>query len=208
MVEYLQVKNWELFQQYKDREPKWIKVYRTLLMDYKYEQLTDAEFGVLVKIWLLASQLSNNIPNDPSFIQRKCGLSSKPNIDKYLQLDFLQLNGSYNSVQECTETYLETDKIREEKDICTLYGEFQNVKLSDDEYQKLKSRFGNDKALQKIEDLSTYLQSKGKRYKDHYATILSWARKDGDTGQQFKAPQETPTPEYLKELVQNIGKKI
>jgi len=115
-MQYLKVKNWESFQQYKDREPKWIKVYRTLLMDYKFEQLTDAEFGALVKIWLLASQIDNYIPNDPSFIQRKCGLSQKPNIKKYLQLDFLVLSNSYKYVQDCTETYLETDKIREDKE--------------------------------------------------------------------------------------------
>lgn len=114
MTEYLSVKNWDEFQQYKDREPKWIKIYRSLLMDYKYEQLSDSEFGALVKIWLLASQMDNHIPNDPGFIQRKCGLSQKPNIDKYLQLDFLKVNGF---VQDCTESYgnvLREEKIREE----------------------------------------------------------------------------------------------
>ena len=31
-----------------------------------------------------------------------------------------------------------------------------------------------------MERLSEYIQSKGKRYKSHYATILAWARKDAD----------------------------
>jgi len=115
-MEYLKIRNWGEFQHYKDREPKWIKIYRSLLVDYDFEQLTDAEFGALVKIWLLASQLGNKVPNDPSFIQRKCGLSSKPNIDKYLQLRFLVL---YQSVQNDTDTPKvlapREDKIREEK---------------------------------------------------------------------------------------------
>ena len=34
------------------------------------------------------------------------------------------------------------------------------------------------KTLDYIERLSEYLASKGKKYKSHYATILSWSRKD------------------------------
>ena len=58
-----------------------------------------------------------------------------------------------------------------------VYGEFKNVTLTDEEYRKLEQKFNN--TLQtKIEALSGYMKSKGKSYKDHYATILTWARKD------------------------------
>jgi len=61
------------------------------------------------------------------------------------------------------------------------YGEFQNVLLTDEEYQKLKDRFGAEvKAL--IENISSYLASSGKRYKSHYATILNWSRRDKESG--------------------------
>ena len=54
------------------------------------------------------------------------------------------------------------------------HGEFSNVLLTDDEYQKL-----TDKGLLPyIERLSSYIASTGKRYKSHYATILNWSRKD------------------------------
>lgn len=56
-------------------------------------------------------------------------------------------------------------------------GEFENVLLSEEELEKLKRRFPYD-WQDKIERLSVYMQSKGKRYKSHYATILSWARKE------------------------------
>lgn len=59
------------------------------------------------------------------------------------------------------------------------YGDFQNVKLSDDEYQKLIEQFGESGTAEKITNLSLYLKSKGDKYKSHYATILSWSRKDG-----------------------------
>lgn len=187
-MDYITIKNWEKFQTYKDREPKWIKIYRTLLNDYKYEPLTDSEFGQLVKLWLLASQMDNKIPNDPTWIQKKCSMSGKPNIDRYIALDFIHL---YSSVQNCTDLYEqvessvhreETDKRREEKNI---YGSFQNVKLTEDEYQKLVAKF-KDQTTNKIESMSLYLESKGDKYKSHYATILNWARKENEQTKDIK----------------------
>lgn len=57
------------------------------------------------------------------------------------------------------------------------FGEFANVLLSEQELNKLKTRFGED-ANSYIERLSKYIESTGKRYKSHYATILAWAEKD------------------------------
>ena len=57
-----------------------------------------------------------------------------------------------------------------------IYGEFNNVKLTDDEYEKLVDRFPMD-YQDRIEELSVYLKKSGRKYKSHYATILSWDRK-------------------------------
>ena len=57
------------------------------------------------------------------------------------------------------------------------FGEFENVLLSVDELQKLKSKLGAETESY-IERLSSYIASSGKRYKSHYATILSWTQKD------------------------------
>ena len=112
-MEYLKIKSWEKFQHYKDDRPlKWIKVYSSLLMDYKFEQLSDAEFGQIVKIWLLASQLDNDIPNDPAWIQKKTSMSTKPNINKMIQLDFIE---PYESVRDSTKWLLREEESREEK---------------------------------------------------------------------------------------------
>ena len=56
------------------------------------------------------------------------------------------------------------------------YGSFENVKLTDEEYQKLKDRFNDYE--DRIENLSNYLAMKGDKYKNHDADILNWARKD------------------------------
>jgi hypothetical protein len=60
-----------------------------------------------------------------------------------------------------------------------IYGEFKNVRLTDEESEKLKAQFGEEGTSFWIEQLSAYVESKGKKYKSHYATILNWDRKDG-----------------------------
>lgn len=60
------------------------------------------------------------------------------------------------------------------------YGMYKNVLLSDEEYQKLIEEFPHD-YTDRIERLSEYIASTGKKYKSHLATIRSWARKDTET---------------------------
>ena len=57
------------------------------------------------------------------------------------------------------------------------YGEYQNVLLSDSDMEKLKTEFPTDWE-ERIENLSSYMESHGKTYKNHLATIRNWARKD------------------------------
>lgn len=64
--------------------------------------------------------------------------------------------------------------------ISNIYGEFKNVQLSDEEIEKLKQKIPN--YLELIESLSTYMAQSTKntkKYTSHYATILSWSRKNG-----------------------------
>lgn len=58
------------------------------------------------------------------------------------------------------------------------FGEFGNVKLTNDEYDKIKQMFPNDYD-KRIQILDDYIQSKGKKYKNFVATLRNWARKDG-----------------------------
>jgi DNA replication protein DnaD len=52
------------------------------------------------------------------------------------------------------------------------YGEFQNVLLTSDEYQKLKRDFPN--ADEAIEYLSAYIAEKGYTSKSHYLALRRW----------------------------------
>ncbi|MCE5227901.1 MAG: YdaU family protein [Porphyromonadaceae bacterium] len=57
------------------------------------------------------------------------------------------------------------------------YGLYENVLLSDEDYQKLISEFPTD-YQDRIENLSAGIESKGYKYKNHLATIRIWAKKD------------------------------
>lgn len=56
------------------------------------------------------------------------------------------------------------------------YGEYMNVLLTDDELNKLRAEIPCYEDL--IGRLSEYMASSGKKYKSHYATIRSWARRE------------------------------
>lgn len=64
-------------------------------------------------------------------------------------------------------------------------GEFENVKLTSEELEKLKANY--DYCYEEyIEKLSSYLAQTGKRYKSHYATLLNWIRRDGKEKRETK----------------------
>lgn len=49
-------KNWQKFQHYKDRQPPWIKLHRTLIDDYDFQCLPDASRALAPMLWLLGSE--------------------------------------------------------------------------------------------------------------------------------------------------------
>ena len=57
------------------------------------------------------------------------------------------------------------------------YGLYEKVLLTDEDYEKLKAEFPHDYS-ERIARLDEYIASHGKSYKNHLATIRSWARKD------------------------------
>ena len=117
-----------------------------------------------------------------------------PDLMKYDMSDFMksvsQTSGSMPvGVHEvCQSDSNNTDKsnidksntditYRQKSEPGNLYGTFSNVKLADRELKELKGRFPYDWENW-IERLSSYMASTGKKYRNHYATICSWAVKE------------------------------
>lgn len=66
-----------------------------------------------------------------------------------------------------------------------LYGECNNVSLTDDEYEKIRSD-GNEGL---IDELSLYIASKGDKYKSHYAVIRQWANRRKKEKEEKEKPK-------------------
>ena len=80
------------------------------------------------------------------------------------------------------------------------YGEFNNVLLTDEEYQKLITKLGKPKSDDLIEQLSGYMKqnpANAKKYVDHYAVVLNWSRRDGRKESPRNIPSKYTRPEDL-----------
>ena len=85
------------------------------------------------------------------------------------------------------------------------YGQFNNVLLSDEEYDKLKIKF-NSHLPDMIENLSLGIESKGYKYKSHYATILTWARRDDGTHPDNTQKNNDPADKFRNQKYGNLIK--
>lgn len=81
---------------------------------------------------------------------------------------------------------------KDKNDKKNIYAE--NVTLTEEEYGKLSEQFGSDGAKGKIENLSLYKGSTGKKYASDYLTILNWARKEEKT----KPKKADPMKGYIQ----------
>lgn len=97
-----------------------------------------------------------------------------------------------DNVQNCpTEIDIEKEKeIELQSDIdidsgcSSIYrGECNNVILLDWQWKKLKELFPNN-YRERVDRLSRYIKRTGKHYPSHYATIISWAKEDGQINEQ------------------------
>ena len=177
----MRIKNWHRFQHFKDRRPLWIKLYRDILDDPEWHTLDPSSAKALVMLWLVASENGGELPT-PKVIAFRLRmpeqkiLSIISTLSHWLDCDDINTISSGYQVDALEKRREETEK-RRDREEKKAHGAFVNVFLTDDEYEKLKAKF-NGSCSQKIDALSEYMQSRRKKYADHYATILSWARRD------------------------------
>lgn len=101
-------------------------------------------------------------------------------------LTLIPVRGPLNSPKD-KEQDKELDKDKEKK------GQAGLVTLTAQENDKLIKKLGARKTLEYIEKLENYIGSKGRQYRSHYHTILSWWTKDGKpkdpVKEEYKKPQ-------------------
>ena len=55
-----------------------------------------------------------------------------------------------------------------------IYGEYQNVKLTDNEFSRLINDYGEKETLEAIKYLDEYIEMKGTKYKSHNMALRKW----------------------------------
>jgi len=118
----------------------------------KGKNQNDAPIYSIIQLYDIASNITNNITD---------------NIENNIANDMTD-----NTINKQNETK------QKEKNIKKKYGENKNVKFTDEEFEEVKIYFPND-YMKRIQSLDDYIQSTGKKYKDYFATLKNWARKDG-----------------------------
>lgn len=109
----------------------------------------------------------------------------------------LYQNIEYETIEETIDIKPDKKKPRNR------YGEYQNVLLTDEDLEKLKSEFPHD-WQQRIENLSSYMSSTGKKYRNHLATIRNWARRNGEKREGYDPNRQG---RYATEVVNANARK-
>ena len=96
--------------------------------------------------------------------------------------------------QKCTpnqrnKSNLKNSHLTRTTDAHLTFGEYHNVFLTEKEYKRLKADFSGLDGL--IDQLSAYIQSTGKKYADHAATLRIWAKR-----QKTEQKQAPGIPDY------------
>ena len=99
------------------------------------------------------------------------------------------ITNELNTDKSNTESIKERDT--GQPSVSRRYGLYGNVFLTDKDMEKLRDEFPSDYD-RRIEELSEYMASKGKTYRNHLATIRSWARRDAARSYAEKPVQSRP----------------
>ena len=104
--------------------------------------------------------------------------------------------------QKCTPNQRNKSNLKDNHLIRTTdahltFGEYRNVFLTEKEYKQLNVDFSELDSL--IEQLSAYIQSTGKKYVDHAATLRIWAKR-----QQSEQKQAPGIPDYTFKEGENL----
>ncbi len=83
---------------------------------------------------------------------------------------------------------VKTDEPSEANKTRRRHGPYENVLLTDEQFQELAKEYPEEYA-QRIDRLSEYMASTGKAYKNHLATMRNWAKRDAEKAGAAPAPQ-------------------
>ena len=155
-----------------------------------FGSLTDEQAGQLIKAIFYYDITGEQTDLDDGVLQFAWNSHIKPKLDRIAENYAAKCAKNRENVakrwqKDDTTVYDRIPTNTNVKEIRHKYGEYQNVLLSDTDYEKLKDEFPTDYA-ERIEAVSEYCKSSGKSYKDYLATIRAWARRDAKKNKPTK----------------------
>lgn len=64
------IRNWQKFQHYKHRNPPWIKLYREILDDREWHELSGESAKGLISLWCIAAEAEGELPDSTTLAFR------------------------------------------------------------------------------------------------------------------------------------------
>lgn len=189
----LQVRNWAVFQHYKDRNPPWIKLATDTFQNYEFSRLQDASKLLAVCIWTLAARSKDgSVPDDFAYIKAQgClgDLVTEENMQELISSGFL-VKASKSLAERkqtaCPETEGEgeTEKREKKKNV----GEKSPPRFSDDDMAIAKEIFSgvcelNPKHkppnMEKWADIVRLMRERDGRTHAEIRALWAWVHRDG-----------------------------
>lgn len=111
MAKFLRLTGWDKYQHYKQRNPPWIKLHRSILQSHAFILLDDASKLLAFVCIVLAGDSNNMIPLDRDFIQTRAGLQKRPDIRPLIKSGFAEIFEDCKQV--ASEMLADASKLRQ-----------------------------------------------------------------------------------------------
>ena len=113
----IRIKGWEKFQHFKNRRPPWIKLYRELLDDMNWYDLSGDDAKILIQLWLIASEdktLRGLLPENIRELSFRLRINDDNLISSIQRLEHWVEINDINLISDCLqdgtpETEIETE---------------------------------------------------------------------------------------------------
>lgn len=127
---------------------------------------------VVIKHW----KIHNYIRNDrykPTICQEEKAMLEETASKEYV-LDYGIPHVRQVDTQMDTQDRLGKDSLGKTKEVKHKYGEYSHVLLTDNQKEKLFSDYGEETTMKAIKYLDEYIETSGKKYKNHYLVMKKW----------------------------------
>nr|DAY74010.1 MAG TPA: replisome organizer [Caudoviricetes sp.] len=180
--------------------------------------LTDMQVRTALKHLQKTGEIMKNVTNKNTVITLRNYAKYQASVDDEQQTDNKQITNKQQTdnkqitsafyKQECKNERIE--KGRERASACTpakLYGEFKNVRLTDEEYAKLKKQFPLD-WQRLIKNLSFHIHNTHKTYYDHFSVLQKWGAEDRKNSGALQSPPSYDLEQIKRDTMNNTDIKF